>query len=336
MISISTCSPGWKWREPGIRGLAYPHWVQDANYGAGEPRLMFYPPASWLLGGLLGTISGWHAAPVSVRAAGAAGRRSQHVPAGAGMGVTRGRYLCRLSLCRQSLRHVRGLRTLSAGRVAGRRLASSDGLVCLKDPVVHCAPRLVGGCPVADQFARRGRGQLSAGSPRAGNVDRGRQAMAGSSRCGRNGAGPGAGRVLHHARGIRTAMGTNRSRDHTRGCGSKTVSSSRTPQNAFHDQVLWTASWIFIAEVAVAAIAAYLAWRKRAGGGRGMVLTALLPLILLLQLPVSDVIWKHTPHMKFLQFPWRWMLALSVVTCVLAGMALDEGPCETSRRYLAA
>ena len=42
-------------------GLVYPHWVQDANYGAGEPRLIFYPPASWLLGGLLGTITGWHA-----------------------------------------------------------------------------------------------------------------------------------------------------------------------------------------------------------------------------------------------------------------------------------
>ena len=45
-------------------GIAYPHWVQDANFGAGEPRLMFYPPVSWLLGGLLGTITGWHAAPV--------------------------------------------------------------------------------------------------------------------------------------------------------------------------------------------------------------------------------------------------------------------------------
>ena len=45
-------------------GLIYPHWVQDANYGAGEPRLIFYPPISWLLGALLGAIFGWHAAPV--------------------------------------------------------------------------------------------------------------------------------------------------------------------------------------------------------------------------------------------------------------------------------
>src|SRR6202000_3041965 len=32
--------------------------------------------------------------------------------------------------------------------------------------------------------------------------------------------------------------------------------------DAFHDQVLWTASWIFITEAAVATIVAYLAWRK--------------------------------------------------------------------------
>jgi hypothetical protein len=94
--------------------------------------------------------------------------------------------------------------------------------------------------------------------------------------------------------------------------------------NAFHDQVLWTASWIFIVEAAVASLAAYLAWRRRSGGRPRMILTALLPILLLLQLPASYVIWKHTPHLKFLQFPWRWTLALSVVTCLLAGMAVKK------------
>jgi hypothetical protein len=94
--------------------------------------------------------------------------------------------------------------------------------------------------------------------------------------------------------------------------------------DAFHNQVLHTASWIFVAELAVASIAAYVAWRKQAGCRARMVLTALLPLILLLQLPLSAVLWRHTPHMKFLQFPWRWLLALSVVACVLAGMALGK------------
>jgi hypothetical protein len=45
----------------------------------------------------------------------------------------------------------------------------------------------------------------------------------------------------------------------------------------------------------------------------------------LLQLPASSLLWKYAPHLKFLQFPWRWLLALSVVGCVLAGMAALPG-----------
>src|ERR1700684_1422435 len=92
--------------------------------------------------------------------------------------------------------------------------------------------------------------------------------------------------------------------------------------NAFHDQVLRTASWILILEFAGASFMAYLAWRKRVGGSARIVLTALLPVILLLQFPVSEAIWRHAPHMKFLQFPWRWLVALSVAGCALAGMAV--------------
>ena len=92
--------------------------------------------------------------------------------------------------------------------------------------------------------------------------------------------------------------------------------------DAFHDQVLRTASWILIAELGLASIAAWLAWRRRAGGRARVALTSLIPVILLLQLPLSDAIWKHAPHLKFLQFPWRWTLALSVVGCVLAGLAI--------------
>jgi hypothetical protein len=92
--------------------------------------------------------------------------------------------------------------------------------------------------------------------------------------------------------------------------------------DAFHNQVLRTASWIMVLEVAVAALVAYLAWRRQAGGNARIALTVVVPVILILQLPPSDWIWKHAPHMKFLQFPWRWLMALSVAGCVFAGMAL--------------
>jgi len=46
-------------------GAIYPHWAESANYLAGEPRFVFYPPLSWILGGLLGAILPWTWTPVA-------------------------------------------------------------------------------------------------------------------------------------------------------------------------------------------------------------------------------------------------------------------------------
>jgi hypothetical protein len=305
-------------------GIAYPHWVQDANYGAGEPRFIFYPPASWLLGAVLGTLTSWQAAPVLFVLL-------AFLTAGAGM------YLLAREWAPQ------GAATLAACLYIANPYAM---FVAYERSALG---ELLAGAwlPLMVLFALRSRPAVAplglavaalwlTNSPAAVIGSYMLAILAVGMWMAEGRPWP----ALRAAGGMALGLGLAAFYIVPAAFEQRWVQIDRAiipgmrvedsflfahTANAFHDQVLRTASWILIVELGVAILAAYLAWRKQAGGRARIALTATIPVILLLQLPASEVIWKYTPHLKFLQFPWRWLLALSLVDCVLICMALDRG-----------
>lgn len=59
-VSWLDCANAWH------HGIPYPHWAPSPDYGAGEPRFVFYPPLTWMLGAALGIVLGWSIAPIAL------------------------------------------------------------------------------------------------------------------------------------------------------------------------------------------------------------------------------------------------------------------------------
>ena len=93
--------------------------------------------------------------------------------------------------------------------------------------------------------------------------------------------------------------------------------------DAAHDAFNRIISWIAILEIAVTVVAAWAAraWRGERPGvwnclvGWGAACSILM-------FPLAALVWRLLPKLAFMQFPWRWLLCLSMIFVLMVNAAL--------------
>jgi hypothetical protein len=77
--------------------------------------------------------------------------------------------------------------------------------------------------------------------------------------------------------------------------------------------------------LAIAISCIFVCWGRHQfrGRSRAWIPLALIPaVILFLQFPISDPLWKVVPELRFLQFPWRWLVAAEAPMAIFFASAV--------------
>src|ERR1035438_1589200 len=312
------------WRQ----GIFYPHWTQSANFGAGEPRFVFYPPLTWMLGAALGLVLPWPLVPLAL---------TFLLLAATGL-ATR-------ALARQALSD--GAATL-AGCVA---IFSGYALFCAYERSAFA--ELAGGCciPLLLLFVLRDRNPAGSFFHRVFDGSAAPLAVVVAGAWLSNAPVGVMASYLLAAVAMAAALLSKSWAPLVRAAfaaalgmglaalflvpaiaeqswadlqqaasdpGSMVENSwlfarHADPALAFHDVVLHQASMIAVLMIAVALAGLLLSLRRKSlsADRRWWVPLALIPVVILfLQLPISLPVWNLLPKLRYLQFPWRWLVVL--------------------------
>jgi len=325
------------------QGLFYPRWAASPNFLAGEPRFVFYPPLSRLLGGALGSVLPWAWTPLafillalfgaawSFRAMAREWAGGDNAAAAACLYVLNP-YMMFVLYERGALAELLAAVWMPLLVLFGLRRAPSLVPLALTIAALWLtnAPAGVMGCYllaviVAVAAIRQRSWTLVLRSLGAVPLGLGLSGFWLVPAVWQQ-------RWVQIDRAIGPLMRVQDS--FLFGHGS-IAGVPATPDELFdlhyHNQVLRVASWIVVSLLLAAVAAAVLSWRRRSALWLPLVVAAAL--VGALQFPCTDFVWRHLPSLQFLQFPWRWMLVLGMIFAALAALALRPQP--PTRRGLA-
>jgi hypothetical protein len=333
LVSWLDCVNAWR------HGILYPHWTSSANYGAGEPRFVFYPPLTWMAGAALALFLTWPLAPIAL---------TFLIFAGTGL-ATR-------ALAREWLEEA-------PSTLAGCT-AIFSGFALFTAYERAAFPEFMGGVllPLLMLFALRQRPKLrvldGSTAPLAIVLA---AAWLSNAPLGVIASYLLAGLALLAALTRRSWVPLLRAalavilglfpiavywipakleqrwvdiRQATEDPGYNfennwAFARHANPVLALHDQVLRQASWIAISMIAVAVTALAICWLRRAlpaeqtSGWRSWIPLAAIPFIVLFLLfPISRPVWNALPEFRFLQYPWRWLEAVEAPMAVFFAAAV--------------
>jgi len=321
-------------------GLVYPHWSASANFNAGEPRFVFYPPLVWMLGAALGAVLPWAAVPAALVFL---------LLAGTGLATK----ALALEAMEDGPATLAGCLAIFSGyalltvyqRSAYAELA---GGICI--PLILLFLLRDGGTGPAWWRAMQGVPKLAPAVAAAwlSNVPVGLMAsyllaaVALARAAGERSWAP----VARAAAGLALGLGLAGiylapAVAQQRWVDVRQVlidpgeqiqnnflfghSAGSDPEMALHDAELARVSWIAVGMIVAALAGVAVSWRRRRlpGPRRWWIPLALMTAgVLLLLVPASLPIWNLLPRMRLLQFPWRWLVAVEAPLGIFVATAV--------------
>jgi hypothetical protein len=339
LVSWFDCLNSWR------HGIPYPHWTPSANFGAGEPRFVFYPPLTWMLGAALGLVLPWQLVPIALTwvllagtglATRGLGRQalSEGASTLAGCAAIFSGYSLFCAYERSAFGELTGgfwipllllliLRDRKrSGPVLRRALDGSTFLLAL---VV--AGAWLSNVPVGIMASYL----LAAVALAVALVARSWAPVLRATIAAVLGIGLSAIYLVPAAweqRWIDVRQATGDPGEMIE--NSWLFGRHANPVLALHDEELRRVSIIAVVMIVLALAGILVGWlrggRKRDGWSKTRqfrIPLALIPVaILLLQLPISLPVWNLLPRLRFLQFPWRWLVMLEAPMAIFVASAI--------------